>query len=474
MILPAGLIYIISICYILLQKKDVFFRLFMVCLVTEVFIRMGSFCVIGSTYLPYDMLTEMVLVLYCCTRLKNVPLKLYRVWLLLMVSCVIPILLLLLFPSSDQVATPQMTWDEIMFNGGHTIYPTVTPTVIQVTLRWTLFSIVFLYIYTNWTVSDYTKTIITFSKISKTFIAIGVVECIVKNILKREELWGNLLYTFFGDYKDTVYVARQRGGTIELNLFEQEASHYAYILTFVCIVTLSANIIQNKKKLSPAIWVAIALMLLSSSFSALYLIACFFIFYLIYRWSIEVPSSAKKEKIFLLTVVGMGFLSFASIIQIMNTEWFVLQRLLRLIENASIIFSTDAIFASSMADNSTLIRMASMIQTIMAFLKRPIFGYSLFAVHGHSTTAMHLAGVGIFGLYWWIRFYFCQLPLYKILLPVKKFYFFGLFMLLFMNLLGGDFRTHYGLMLLVFNASLCYIFTKKMTTLKYENNVDNK
>jgi len=456
MISPIGIIYLLLIVAII-KQKDSFFNLFMLCLITEVFIRMGSVCPIGSTYLPYDMFTEIILVTYCLINLRQISPRYLNSWILLMMSYFIPILLLAIFPSSELVATPKMTWDEIMFGGGQPIHPTVTFTVIQVTLRWSLFSLVYLYVYEQWKVKDYERALLKFSKISQIFIILGIVEFIAKVLLGMSEQWGEMLQFLFGEYKDTVFVARLRGNIIELNLFEQESSHYAYILMFVCLLRFASNIIQNKKMFDVYVWGILFLMLSSSSLSAIYLIFIILVVFFARRWFVQKVKSSKYE-IFSMLFCIVAVLSFTTVLLSVDVDWFVAKRLFVMLENFDIIFSSEAINSHLISDNSTLIRMASMIQTLMAFLKRPIFGYSLFSIHGHSTTAMFLAGVGIFGLYNWIIFYFLKNPLYKLLSPSRFLYYFGILLLLFVNLLGGDMRMHYGLMLLMMAVAYCYLF----------------
>lgn len=247
---PAGVMFLLSIILLFFVRKNQFCNLFLFCLICETFFRKGYVFAIGESYIKFDLISEYVLILYCILHFRQVTISknILKRWEMLMCAYIIPMLLLVLMPSSEYVATHEVLWDDVLYEGAQLVHPSITPHVIMMTLKWSLFSLVFLYVYSSWVEGNYRWLIGTFSKISNRFIAIGVLEFVVKNIFRLNEEWGEVLLFFWGESEATVYEARLRGGAYELTLFTQEASHYALVLTFICIIKMANNIAKGRKK----------------------------------------------------------------------------------------------------------------------------------------------------------------------------------------------------------------------------------
>jgi len=398
---------------------------------------------------------------YCLFHLGRIPKSIASDWFLLVSSFVIPILLLILFPSDALVATNDVLWDDVLFGVGSLQHPTVTGFVLKSNTKVILMTIVYVYIYKTWTERDYRWVLVKFSKLANVFIFLAVIEFLAKNVFGLNELWGEVLRNFFGEFKHTVYEGRLRGDSYELNLFTKEASHFASVLLFVAVAKLANNVVCRKpQKLDISIGVIILLLALSTSFSAVLTIAVFFGIYLLHRWYIQVPKSVNFEKM-AAVVLSVLLLSSLTILLNMYADGFVGRRLLNLFENFDYIFTLEWGYGGTAGDNSTQVRMVSMIQTLLVFLNRPVFGYGYNTIVCHSATAMFVSGIGLFGLYCWVRFYFFTMPLHRMLNPVRSLIYVVISMLLFKNLMGGDSREFYGLMLLIMTISLSYLFTKR-------------
>jgi hypothetical protein len=466
---PATFVLLTILLAIFVKPQNQFNNLILLALVIEVFLRMGRL-IIFDVYnsISFELFIQYLLIFYCLFRLKRIPQKIRLCYSLLVFSYFIPILLLYLFPSSALVATPDVSWDDIIA-GASMQHPVVTLRVLKVTLKMSLFAIVFIVIYKEWKKVDYCNLLNSLSKISNIFIIIGVIEFVVKNILNLNELWGECLISFWGEVDSTSYQGRLRGNSYELTNFTQEASHYAYVLMFVCIVKLANNIIQSKKrKLSIGIWTSLFLMAFSTSFSVVYLSISFFVIYIMYRWSIQRPKHMKYEKTALL-ISFVVLISSLSVFISMNIDNYVFNRIVIMLENYEDIFQIDWTYGDSSGDGSAKIRMVSMIQTLVTFFNRPFFGYSLSSIEAHSSTAYFLASVGLFGLYCWVKFYFKILPFRKMMFPKEKLYNICIFLLLAVNLFGGDKRTIFGLMLFVYSVSACAIFSINETGIYRKN-----
>ncbi|MCH5308509.1 MAG: hypothetical protein J1E58_01520 [Prevotella sp.] len=460
-ITPVGAILLLSIGGIFLYKKNIFANLFMLCLITEVFVRMGYVAAIGNTTITYEGVVQYILIAYCLLNLPRWSKAIRKWWVLLAVSYIIPMVLLILFPSNALVSTFDVTWDEILFEGASLVYPTVTGFVVKNSLKFIAYSFVIIYIYQKWKLSDYQQMMAKFLDISKVFLCLGYVEFVAKNMFGLNETWGNLLILLFGEKESTAYEGRLRGNTFELNLFTQEASHYAYVLMFVALLSLAYNVFINKeRKIGGIVIGSLLLMVLTTSFSSVYLSVTFIIYYLLYRWYILKPKSEKIEKIVLGSIICLGSVSITAILSIYS-DGFVVGRLLNLIDNFEDFFTVNVTYGSQYGDGSSQVRLISMIQTIMVFFQRPIFGYSLYSIYAHSPTAMYLAGVGVFGMLCWIKFFFYVSPLYKQFSLVKKPYALAIALLLFMNLLGGDRHTFSGVMLAMNGVAYIFLYADK-------------
>lgn len=456
-----GILYALIVGYIVCQKKNVFANLFILCVLSEFVFRRAYLLSIGESYLTLELCSQYLLIVFCIFNLHSINKKLLRSWFLLTFSYTIPILLLIVFPSSVLVASPAVTWDMVLEEGASLVHPQVTTHVITMTTKFVLFSLVFIYIYKNWHLKDYKWSITRFSKWCNFFICFGCIEFLLKNVFGLNETWGNVITFFFGERSSTIAEGRLRGDLYELTLFTQEASHYAYVLLFIAIIKLTDNIINNRRhKIDLYLFLTLLLMALSTSFSVIYMIASFFFIYLLYRWYIERPKYMRYEKIAFITAF-LAVLSYLSVFLAMNVDSFVYSRLINLYENFDELLTIDYSFGSTMGDFSTQIRLVSMIQAVRAFLWRPIFGFSIGTIDAHSGTAMFLSAVGIFGLFCWIKFYFRVNPLFQILGPKRSLYYLAIVLFLFINLLSGSFRAFFSLTLFYFVVSCCFVFSEK-------------
>lgn len=213
------------------------------------------------------------------------------------------------------------------------------------------------------------------------------------------------------------------------------------------------------------IWIAIFLMIFSTSFSAVYLIGALFTLYLLYRWLVLKPKRYKYE------IMAMGFTlffistSFMAILSIYS-EGYVGSRLSAILNNLDIILAEDFKTGNAMDDMSSQVRLVSAVQTFYTFLKRPVFGYSIMSIEAHSCFVVFLSSVGIFGLYCWLKFYFLIAPLRTKVHTLAKPFAIAIVMQCLIHTLGGDMRQFYGGMLLMVSTSFCFIYSKSISNNK--------
>ncbi|MBO5631038.1 MAG: hypothetical protein J5965_18380, partial [Aeriscardovia sp.] len=396
---PAGYLYILLLGYLILHQRNRFYNLFVLTLVTEVFLGIGYIIKIGKTALSFEGVIQYVIIAYCLFNIKHIPLKLKRGCLLLMGSFIIPILLLYLFPSNALVTTMEVSWDEVLFDGASLVHPAVTGFVLKSNVKVLLMTLVFVYIYINWSVKDYQKSLRIFSGIANIFLILGIIEFCVRNILGLNEEWGSLLEFFWGESDNTVYESLERGTAYGLNLFTKEPSHYVNTLLIICIAKLTNNVINGKSRIiDNPILIALLLMLLSTAFSAVYTSGVFLVIYFMYRWYIIKPKTMQYEKISVLVIL-LVVISSLTVLLGSYTDSYIVKRLLNLNENLGDMISTDWDYGFSAGDKSAQIRMVSTIQTLITlFTGRPVFGYSYNAIICHSAGVQLLAGIGLFGM----------------------------------------------------------------------------
>lgn len=468
---PAGIICIIISIVIILRNKDFFFNMVIFAAVMQIFFGKGFFVKIGETALALENLPFLILAAYSFAHFKFDMAKQIQQNMLTLLCCYcLSLLLLAIFPSDAWVATGNVQWDDIVFEGATPLHPTITSYVIQTTIKFISCLFIYLFIYNCWKKDDYKKILDKLSHIANYFLILGIVEFVVKNLLRLNDTWGDLCRIIFGEAKNTVYAGRLRGFFYELNLFTREASHYAYSLFCVAVIKYADNIVNNrKKKVDNWILLCFVLMLLSTSFQSVSLILTFSFIFFSYRWGILRPSTMKAEMI--VTGVLILFLSLSSFALSFSEDSFIGNRINIMIDNFDSYFTFDIAFnhIDTHGDGSTFIRLLSIMQTFKLFLERPFFGYSLGTLTCHGATAAFLSHVGVVGFICWLNYYMLKCPLFKKIAPRVLPFFIGMMSYLICNFFGGAVGTSsfYLMMPLVFSVSFCFIYQK------HENNHNN-
>lgn len=454
---PVGFLYFIVILFLIIKRKNTFTNLLLLCATTDLFIEMGFFLKKGETYITFYECSFYTLFLYCFFDYLQNPFNLNKNIVRLNLLYIIPVILLILFPSNIKIADSyRVTWDEVLFEGRSLVHPTITNLVIKTTAKFIFSSFIALYLYTKYKIDNYKVFIHRFSHIINIFLIMGILE-FVKNYVGGIEIWGKTTEFLFGTTPSTVYESRQRGDAYELNLFTREASHYAYTLFLCIVIKMGKNVFTKRRALSPTIIVCAALMLLSTSFSTILFLIAFFFLYLLYRWGIQKPKQIRFEKFFLIVGILGGFSSVMAYLA-QHDDGFVIGRLLNFVENWEALLDIDG--QMLMDDNSTFVRVLSVLQTFKAFFYRPFFGFSLGSVGCHGATAMLFSGIGIIGVYYWTKFYFYTNTLYKGMNPQKELYAFAIFLYFLINSLNSlNLRPFYDTTLLLVIISYTFLFS---------------
>ena len=193
-----------------------------------------------------------------------------------------------------------------------------------------------------------------------------------------------------------------------------------------------------------------------------------------YRWWVQKPISMRIEKMLfvsLLIVVALGLIAFLN----MNSDNFLSYRLLYIFDNFDSIFAFTSnvgfVTMDGMGEASTQLRIISTIQTLIAFISRPLFGFSLGSVICHGSTVVLLTDIGIIGTYFWVKFNFHCIPLKAELIPAKKLYAICVLLYLIINMLNSmGLRPFYDFSLTLFVIGMIFLFSINKESVSEVNN----
>ena len=452
-----------------MRGKNVFENLVLLYAVSGLFLEIGLVLSIGSSELGPTKFLGYILGFYCVLHVKQVPQRIRKVWLGLIICYILPLILLFLFPSTVFVAQGEITWDVILMDGESPVHPTVDGGVLKMTFSMVLNTFIVVHIFTTYTSQMYLRLLNRVARISVFLLLIALIEFVCKNYLGMNDFWGECKDAFWGVTKFTAN-GRLRGNFYELVLLTKEASHFAYAMFITAIILISHNIINKGKMVSKSLLLCCFLLLVSTSFSAILFLVALIALMLMYRWYIQKPKTANLEKILAISAFIVILTSAAILINYFS-DGFVGKRLAFFYENAEAFFSTDGELNRFLAntDGSTMIRLTSIIQTLIAFCSRPLFGFSLFAVVCHGSTAMFLANVGIVGMFVWIKLYFYSYPSENISRSSKALYAFAILIFLLVNLFNSYLLSPFsGLTPLLISLSFYYLYVTKCNK-NYEN-----
>lgn len=467
-----GIAYISIIIYFAVKRKKFFINVLLLSTLADLFLDMGYIVTFGEKSIDFCELPRHILLFFCMANIFSKNFCITRSWLWLSICCIIPVILLELFPSDSNVANFEVSWDEILVEGEKTVHPVVDEYVIAQTRVFLSSSFILLYIYRSFSYQDYFYYISKLTSIVKIFVFLGVLEFLTKNILLQSNLWGETMELLWGKNEALYTSELNRGSYYDLNLFTQEPSHWAYSLFICSIIIFSTNINKGiNSGFSISLLFTILLMMMSLSFSSLLFLFGFFILFLIYRWYFQKPKTIALEKKILVLLLLVTVIGMSSFLLLFPDNLFA-TRLLFIIDNFTVLFGVDEsrlIFGIENGPNlSVIIRILSVMYTLLTVCFRPIFGYGLGTMTCHGSTALLISGIGFFGLYVWTKFAFYSIPLKRMVLPKSHFYIYAILLYLTINLFNSlSLRPFYDLSLFSTVISFILIFSK----VKFNNSI---
>jgi hypothetical protein len=468
---PFSIVLLLTLifCFVIDKSiKQIFLRVFIVTSAIQLFVQVGFFMEIGNFDLNYRTVCEIVilflslLLLIKKGRLKMSPYS--KQGLIFIAVSLVSILFLLIVPSDVLIASIDASWDEIVFSGEELRHPRISGFVIQQTFQFFVAILAILAFYETFDNSVFYRLLKSFSIVVKIFLVIGLIEFILKYLFSFRE-YGEVVKWIFGLSDSTIVYARYRGFGVELQGLTKEASHFAYVL-FVSTIILLADHAVLKSKNSGWIFLSIVLLFFCMSFSALLFGSGLIFIFVLYRWNKLDGIIRYRNQ--LITGAFFIFISIFFISQVsdFSDDGFFSRRILSLVEEFGVISSNTWETQEDALEWSNRVRLLSVYISFKAFLSRPVIGFGLGTVTSHGSTIMMLCGVGVLGLYVWIKTFFSFLK--TRFYDVNALYLnIAIFIFLFVNALNSlGLRPFYEFHTFLLAIAFMFLFSKSRS---YEN-----
>lgn len=226
---------------------------------------------------------------------------------------------------------------------------------------------------------------------SKIYLVYGVIEFLIKNILKSSILY-DLQNILFGVIGATQVNIRLRGGLVSLQGLTKEPSLYAAQLFIILIL-----LYRNKKEVNKK-WIilTIVLMIFSMSFSTIVLLLDAIFLFILF----EYKNNKKVKKIF----VAIMLLTIIIVVIIVNWERLIqsyyIKRLLGTLEIFTDILNGNTVYSNDISSNS---RIKSTLDAWSYIKDRPLFGVGVGTVSSLSSLLEFVAEVGFIGIIIWFK-----------------------------------------------------------------------
>ncbi len=381
-----------------IEKK--FLSVFLYHVIISLSVDFGYALQIGSYKFMHTGITSFVLfglgVIYFFKK-RPIPQKLEKWAFFLLASTILSAVLYAIFPYNKPIITFLAGWDK-MAQGQ---YDRELLTKVGLSFVMSVFAIVrylTILVVAKRVMVDGGKTRYVVDTVSTFLIAIvfyGIVEFIFKNAFKIDVLT-NFLIPVFGKSEGGATHLVDRNGIIPLQGLTTEPSYYSFRLFFAGIFFLQ-RIRLSTEKTEKGIFIgafvcALALLLVSMSFFALFFIGALFM-----MWCLNATTKKFLFRIGVGGGVAIVALLIISIPGVAIFQYFI-ERIRRLMQ------AIVDIFHSSLTASSENVRISSILESFVIFANRPLFGLYWYATDAHSLIVPILANCGCVGFVCWLVF----------------------------------------------------------------------
>lgn len=384
--------------------------LFVLTIVIELLIERGYFVQIGSVQIAYRTICELILGVISLVFLYKHKMKksIFFSAGIVFIIVVIGLLLLHVFPSGAQGATMQVSWDEILVSriGKEPIVLNsgMYTEIIQL-LLYLLIIVSAVSILNKDDFLDILQGVISYSKL---LIVFNCIEIITKYLF-HSNIYTDILNYVLGSSYATLTTLVYRGNGFVVSGFTKEASHFAFSLLVLFILSFIYFYKCRNQKYDLLYFGAIVLNFFSTmSFSTIYFGACAILFITVYFWEKRGYSIVKLYLFIIGACLGLYILlSFLPVIaHFIGDTGFWGRRINSVVEELSLLNNGKWLTAATALEWSNRVRIGSTYETIKLMAYRPVFGLGFAATSAHSSLAMLLSGTGVIGSYFYLSLIF--------------------------------------------------------------------
>lgn len=366
-------------------------NLFLVTVCLSLFLNVGWFLRVGSLEIGYSFVVSFLLFLLCLVYLfcnGKFSGKLLALGFLLCLSALIGVVHSALEPYRYGVV--QNSWDYFVMGLEELTDSPVRSLSFSTVFGIVRFPVILAVLYVIYRKEDGFRALNVIGMLTNGFIAYGFLEIFFRFLL-RIDLTTLFLNPFFGEAYPTL------AGTERLQGLFKEPSHYAQGLLYLCVLSLfSIRVERDERKRLAAhcrLFCLLALLLLSTSFSALFYAVAVVALY---------PCVCRGVKA--RYIVGIGAcLVLVALLLCTNGGFMRMLGLESLYERIDRTFRTfGALFAGERGTPSSEgARFTSIYYMIEIVLHRPLFGIGIGITDAHSTVFAVLANFGLVGFCLW-------------------------------------------------------------------------
>lgn len=397
--------------YVFFKKytvKNRFIILLTIELLLDLWKLQGAFVQISSFAIGYRYVNEIVLFFYSIYLLAKIK-KVHRTLLILSLAVVflsiLGISFEILYPYSNDIInawSKDVTWDS--YANGTTgkdtlqIYPVKTAMLFFQLISFFLIGILVKQLLDREDIYAILKNLI---KYSYPMVFYGYFEFFVKNILNNSTLTYSISAVLLGVTDSTYTGLTIRGLFAGIQGLTREPSHFAEFLGFLLFLILVKYKIDNKRdrKFFLQVFSVVFMMLISGSFSAIWLLAMSLFIYLGLFFNI------RQVRIYhIIPVLLLMFLGY-NLWEQLDSDGFISKRIDAAITVLDYMFA-NRLFLLMNTGDSSLARMLSIYDGMQDFLQRPVLGIGLGIEAAFSSPVNLLLSYGLLGTICLGCFYF--------------------------------------------------------------------
>lgn len=413
---PFSFVLLIILIFGLIRNrnfKEKYMFLFISTCIAELYMVQGNFLVVEifNFTVEIDYLVFLYILLFLSSLVVIVVNKIEKKGLYLVILFILSVLagviLELLAPLQILIFPSNYTWDYHYAYGTGLQYP-------EITLRSAFWSIkIFSYVLavvvskSLFSIEDLKKMCTKIVSVGLLMVPIGVFELLTKQ--RGLNIVDDFTTFFFGSgYNNQIII---RAGNVALKGFTPEPGIYANALGKLEILMMVETFF-NKKRNKFWFFAIGVLLLISMTFTGLYFIIIIFAIYFIIR------RERKTKKSSLIGGVFLGSLAIFLLVYGMVKlfpDAYLSNRLVGTFNQLSYIIKGNVgdYVQSHGWPTSEMIRLSSIRDTLLWFLKRPFFGLGLGTTQCLSGVASTLVNIGIVGFFFWWKINLYQNDSYK-------------------------------------------------------------